>query len=88
MVLDLDLWSKDQASVGQFLHRQYSRVESGDAVARKLIRGADLELWELTFKRWLRVYSRVEEELQGEPPEGEWLETPDGSRGEGERSFV
>jgi hypothetical protein len=75
-ILDLDLWSGDNMSTGQFLDLERHIVQAEDPVARKLIRAADPELWELIFKRKLTIYPKVEEEYAAEPQEGEWLETP------------
>ncbi|MDA2923234.1 DUF6178 family protein [Acidobacteria bacterium AH-259-L09] len=77
-ILDLDLWSRDRMSTGGFLYWEKYITSAQDAVARKLIRAADPELWELTFKRQMKAYAKVEEdEYEAEPEEGEWLETPD-----------
>jgi len=77
-VLDLDLWSGDNMSCGQFLDLERHIVQAEDPVARKLIRAADPELWELLFKRKLKIYPKVEEdEYAAEPQAGELLETPD-----------
>lgn len=77
-ILDLDLWSGDNMSSEQFLDLERHIVQAEDPVARKLIRAADPELWELLFKRKLKIYPKVEEdEYQAEPQTGEWLETPD-----------
>ena len=77
-VLDLDLWSGDNMSSEQFLDLERHIVQAEDPVARKLIRAADPELWELLFKRKLKIYPKVEEdEYAAEPQSGEWLETPD-----------
>lgn len=78
-VLDLDLWVRDKVSMGQFLYWQQHIVESVDPVARKLVRAADSELWELAFKRYLTIYPKFEDHVEQEPKEGEWLETPDGN---------
>ena len=76
-ILDLDLWSGDNMSSGQFFDLERHIVQAEDPVARKLIRAADPELWELIFKRKLTIYPKVEEdEYAAEPQEGEWLETP------------
>ncbi len=76
-VLDLDLWSRDKMSVGQFLYWQQQIVEAVDPVARKLVRATDPELWELTAKRYLKIYPKIEDEVEQEPGENPWLETPD-----------
>ena len=77
-ILDLDLWSGDNMSCGQFLDLERHIVHAEDPVARKLIRAADPELWELLFKRKLKIYPKVEDdEYAAEPESGEWLVTPD-----------
>ncbi|MFB3142360.1 MAG: DUF6178 family protein, partial [Acidobacteriota bacterium] len=77
-ILDLDLWSGDNMSSEQFLDLERHIVQAEDPVARKLIRAADPELWELLFKRKLKIYPKVEEdEYEAEPQAGEWLVTPD-----------
>lgn len=79
-VLDLDLWSKDRVQLGPFLAWQRYMLEAEPPVARKLARAADPELWELAFRRGLRIYPRTgEDEFETEPQgDGEFLETPDG----------
>ena len=77
-ILDLDLWSGDNMSSEQFLDLERHILQAEDPVARKLIRAADPELWELLFKRKLKIYPKIEEdEYEAEPHEGEWLVTPD-----------
>ena len=77
-ILDLDLWSRDQMSTGAFLNLERHIASAEDAVAEKLIRATDPELWELLFKRKLKIYLKVEEDqYEAEPESGEWLETPD-----------
>lgn len=77
-ILDLDLWNRDQMGCGEFLYWQGHICEAEDAVARKLLRATDSELWELTFKTEMKIYAKVEEdEFEQEPEEGELLETPD-----------
>lgn len=80
-VLDLDLWTKDRMSTRRLIYWQRHIVEAEGPVARKLVRAADPEMWELAFKRRVEVYSRVQEgEYEHEPGEGRlWLETPDGN---------
>jgi hypothetical protein len=78
-VLDLDIWSKDRVSLGQFLHWGRFILQAQDPVAAKLIRAADPELWELLFSRHLKVYMKNEDEVVGQPEEGEWMDTPDGN---------
>lgn len=77
-ILDLDLWARDQMDCGEFLYWQGHICEAEDAVARKLLRATDSELWELTFKAEMKIYAKVEEdEFEQEPEEGELFETPD-----------
>lgn len=76
-ILDLDLWSRDRVSDGQWLYWQKHIVEAPAPVARKLLRAADPELWELTFKRNLQIYGKDEDQVRADLNEGEWLETPD-----------
>jgi hypothetical protein len=78
-ILDLDLWSKDRVSLGQFIYWARFILQAEDPVAAKLIRAADPELWELLFRRHLKVYTKNDDDLEGEPEEGEWLDTPDGN---------
>ncbi len=78
-VLDLDLWSRDRAQLKAFVGRHRHLLHAPDAVARKLLRGVDPELWQLLFRRHLKVFRRTEEEFEGEPGEREeWFTTPDG----------
>ncbi|MFQ5738870.1 MAG: DUF6178 family protein [Acidobacteriota bacterium] len=78
-ILDLDLWSRDNADVGRFLHWQRHILEAEDAVARKLVRAGGSELWQLTFKRLLRVYPTSGDAFPESEPQGgeECLQTPD-----------
>ena len=77
-ILDLDVWSRDNVRPGAFVSWQKYIIAAQDAVARKLIRAADQELWELIFKREVQVHEKSEEdEYQGEAEQGEWLLTPD-----------
>lgn len=78
-ILDLDLWRKDHARVGRFLSWQRHILNAAPAVARKLLRATDSELWELAFNRDLVVFGRTEDdEYSGEPGDGQnWMETPD-----------
>ena len=77
-ILDLDLWSRDRVNTTTFLHWERHIIEAEDAVARKLLRATDPELWELTFKREFQIHARVEEdEFEVDPKEGDWLQTPD-----------
>ncbi len=78
-VLDLALWSRDRARTGEFIRLQRHLLRAEDAVAKKLFRSSDPELWELTFRRFLDVRMRLEEdEFEGvAEPDREWLVTPD-----------
>ncbi|MGH9341746.1 MAG: DUF6178 family protein [Acidobacteriota bacterium] len=77
-ILDLDLWERDSMNVGKFMYWQRHILQAQDAVARKLLRSTDPEMWELTFKKQLKVYARVEDEHKADSGENqEWLETPD-----------
>ena len=79
-VLDLDLWFKDRMNVDRFIDWQKHILEAVDPVARKLIRAADPEMWELTFKRRLEVHVGIHDALEGESEEVRtWFETPDGN---------
>ncbi|MBI4445521.1 MAG: hypothetical protein HY645_06375 [Acidobacteria bacterium] len=77
-ILDLDLWSRDRMSMGQFLFWQRHILAAADPVARKLIRAADPEVWEFSFHSLLKIYPRIGEDFVGEP-QGECVETPDGN---------
>ena len=78
-VLDLDLWSRDEAQVDRFLYWQRHILAALPAVARKLVRATDPELWQLTFKRRVSVLHKPPEEA-GEAASGdsELMQTPDG----------
>ncbi len=78
-VLDLALWSRDRALVGDFIRLQRHLLSAEDAVARKLFRASDPLLWELTFRRHLDVRMRLEEDEYEEEPDRErdWMVTPD-----------
>jgi len=76
-VIDLDVWSRDQANINHLINLQRHILLAEDPVARKLIAAADEELWELAFARLLKVYARVDEEFEGDPGDCEYLETPD-----------
>ena len=79
-ILDLDGWLCDKVRPEAFIFWQRYIIAAQDAVARKLIRAADPELWELIFKREVRVYETTEEdEHEPEAGEGEYLLTPDGN---------
>ncbi len=79
-ILDLGVWSRDRFKVKQFLELQKHVLDADLAVARKLLWAGESELFELTFKKYLRVFARIaEDEFEGQPSPGEeWLETPDG----------
>jgi hypothetical protein len=78
-ILDLDVWSKDRVSLGQFLYWEKFILQAQDSVAAKLIRAADPELWELLFNRHLSTYMKNEDEIEGPIKEGDYLDTPDGN---------
>jgi len=76
-ILDLHLWSRDEMSTGAFLEMERHITQAEDPVASKLLRGTDPELWELLFKRNVEIYGKIDEDqYEVEPPEGEWMETP------------
>ncbi len=77
-ILDLDLWFKDRMNVNRFIDWQKHILEADNPVARKLIRAADPEMWELTFNQRLEVHDGTHDALESEPEEGRtWFETPD-----------
>ncbi len=77
-ILDLDLWQRDRMSVGRFIYWQKYILEVLDSVASKLIRATGSDLWEIAFKRLIKVFPKDEEDEQsGEGDQGEWFETPD-----------
>jgi len=61
-ILDLDLWSRDDINLDRFLGLIQPILYCEDAVARKLLRGTDPELWQLLFRRNLQVFPRLEED--------------------------
>lgn len=77
-VLDLDLWSRDKMSVEKFLYWQRHILQAAAPVARKLVHAADPEVWELAFKNNIKIYCKIEDDVEGQP-EGDWLDTPDGN---------
>ena len=78
-ILDLDLWSRDQVQIGRFLYWQRYILTAVPAVARKLLRASDPELWQLAFKRRLEIYRRNPEDTYPDVTgDGEQMETPDG----------
>ena len=78
-VLDLDLWSRDIVDTTAFISWARYIVKAEDAVARKLVRAIDPELWELTFKREFQIHVGIDEnEFDTDlSPQG-GLKTPDG----------
>jgi hypothetical protein len=69
-ILDLDTWNKDEVDIAGFLSWQRHILEAEDAVARKILRATDPEMWALAFCRDLRIASRTEEdEFEWEPAE-------------------
>jgi len=76
-VIDLDVWSRDRANTRELINLQRHILLNEDSVAGKLVGAPDPELWELAFARLLRIHPRVEEEVEGEPREGDYFETPD-----------
>lgn len=78
-ILDLDIWNRDQADLNRFLDWQRHILSPEKAVAHKLARAADAELWELAWKKELHILARSEEdEFEGEPEaERDYFETPD-----------
>jgi hypothetical protein len=78
-ILVFDVWARDGIYTGQFLRWEHFLTRAEPAVAKKLLRATDPELWLLTFQRELRIYGRLEQdEFEGEPDEAEeWLVSPD-----------
>lgn len=78
-LLDLSLWKRDRADLDRFLAWQSSALAAGEGAARRLLDAPDAELYELAFKRHLRIYARLEEdEFEPMPPETRaWFDTPD-----------
>jgi hypothetical protein len=79
-ILDLDLWDKDEVSLERFVGWERHLFGCEGAVARKILRATDPELWQLAFRRELRIFPRVEEdEFEQDLAEGRGsLVTPDG----------
>jgi hypothetical protein len=78
-ILDLDLWSRDEMSPERFFAWQKHILSSEDAVARKLIRAADLEAWAFALKKHIQVFERGEDnEFSEEALAFGQYETPDG----------
>ncbi|MFB3905459.1 MAG: DUF6178 family protein [Acidobacteriota bacterium] len=76
-VIDLDIWSRDRANTRQLIHLQRHILLNEDPVASKLVGASDPELWELAFARLTKIHAKVDEEVEGEPEEGDFFETPD-----------
>ncbi len=76
-VVDLDVWDRATASTERFLSLQRHLLSAEDAVARKLIAATDRDLWELLFRRQLKIHRKIYDDLEGEPGEGEYFDTPD-----------
>ena len=53
-------------------------LEAEKAVAQKLLRGSDPELWQLAFHRLLEIVPCDEDDAGANLPEGDWIATPDG----------
>lgn len=79
LILDLDVWSKDRLQIGPFLFWARLLLKAEKAVAQKLFRGTDADMWELAFRRDLKIFARTEEdEFEGETASGrEWMHSPD-----------
>ena len=77
-ILDLSLWRRDHTSSTDFLHWVRHILAAEDAVAQKLLRGSDPELWQLAFNRFLEIVPGDEEDAGANLPEGDWILTPDG----------
>ena len=78
-ILDLALWRKDRVESGQFLQWAQFLLEAELPVARKLFRGIDSEIWELSLKQHLQIVTRdigVDDPIN---EEGNWIETPEGA---------
>lgn len=79
LILDLDVWNKDRLRIGSFLYWGSLLLKADKAVAQKLFRGTDPDMWELAFRRDLKVFARTEEdEFESETVSGrEWMHSPD-----------
>ncbi len=78
-ILDLDLWEKDRLQAGRFIYWQRHMVQAEPAVARKLIRAVENEVWELVFRRLLKVHPQEDEDFSLRAPRNrEFMQTPDG----------
>lgn len=78
-IMDLDLWTRDQASERYLLKWHQSLAGTEDAVVRKLFRAVDPELWILLFRRCLGVVPISEEEEVPDFGDRNWMATPDQS---------
>ncbi len=76
-VIDLDIWSRDQANTRELINLQRHILLNEDSVASKLVGAPDPELWELTFAKLTKIHPKIEGEVEGEPKEGDYFETPD-----------
>lgn len=78
-VLDLDVWSKDRACMSSFFRWERHIIDAEDAVARKIVRASDLELWVLALKRSPHIAARNDEdEFESESVENQGtMQTPD-----------
>jgi len=78
-LLDLSLWKKDRVACSAFFGLHRHLIPAADAVARKILRAADRELWELFFLRELKVYAKLDDDtFEGEPEDRPSMVTPDG----------
>jgi hypothetical protein len=77
--LDLALWKRDRMDVDRFLGWQGSVLEAAPEAVRRLLDAPDPELYELAFRRRLKIFARTEEDEFEEMPAGtgEWFDTPD-----------
>jgi len=76
-VIDLDIWSRDRANTRELINLQRHILLNEDSVASKLVGAPDPELWELAFAKLMKIHPKIEEEVEGEPKEGDYFETPD-----------
>jgi hypothetical protein len=76
-IMDLDLWTRDQASEQYLLKWHQSLEDVEDPVVRKLFRAVDAELWILLFRRRLGVIPISEEEEAPDLGDSNWMATPD-----------
>ncbi len=76
-VIDLDIWERATASTQRFLSIERHILLAEDSVARKMIAAADRDLWELLFRKQLKIYRKLYDDIEGEPGEGEHFDTPD-----------